>query len=97
MKKLVLIALVLIIGFSMGLIWDHSLARAQGKEGIIKIGVCTPLSGPAAPWGIPGYHGVDLAVADLNAAGGIVVKGVTYKFQTVSYDDKCSVDTHCRS
>jgi branched-chain amino acid transport system substrate-binding protein len=91
MKKLLLI--VLGISLTMGLVLDHTPARAQGKEGIIKIGVCTPLSGPAAPWGIPGYHGVDLAVADLNAAGGIVVKGFTYKFQTVSYDDKCSVDT----
>lgn len=90
MKKLLFIALV--VSLAAGLILDHVPARAQEKEGIIKIGVSAPLSGPAALWGGAQYHGVDLAIDDLNATGGIVVKGVRYKFKCVPYDDKYTPD-----
>lgn len=90
MKKLLLI--VLVASLTMGLILSYTSASAQVKEGIIKIGVSAPLTGPAAPWGEATYHGVDLATEDINAAGGIVVKGVRYKFKCIPYDDKYSPD-----
>lgn len=69
-----------------------SASMSRAEEKIIKVGVSAPLSGPAAAWGGSQFHGVDLAIDDLNAAGGITVKGATYKFKCVAYDDKYSPD-----
>lgn len=49
------------------------LPQGCGKkeEGVIKIGVITPLSGGGATYGEATKRGVDLAVARINASGGI--------------------------
>jgi len=39
-------------------------------KGPIKVGFPIPLSGPTAVFGVPILKGADLAVADINAAGG---------------------------
>ena len=44
---------------------------AQAK-GPIKIGFPIPLSGPTAVYGVPILKGAELAVADINAAGGVL-------------------------
>jgi branched-chain amino acid transport system substrate-binding protein len=38
----------------------------------IKIGFPMPLSGPAAVYGVPVTKGAELAVADINAKGGVL-------------------------
>lgn len=44
----------------------------------IKIGVLLPVSGGGASYGVPAEHGVQLAVNEINAAGGINGKMVEY-------------------
>ena len=47
-------------------------SEAAGAEGgTIKLGVSGPLTGPAATYGIAVQNGADLAVKEINAAGGV--------------------------
>jgi len=54
----------------------------------IKIGGIGPLSGGGTAWGLAAQRGIQLAIDDLNARGGIAVAGKTYKYTLVMYDDQ---------
>jgi branched-chain amino acid transport system substrate-binding protein len=62
--------------------------RPAGAADIIKFGVSTPLSGPAAPWGIPHKQAIELVFDDINSQGGLEVGGKKYKLEVVAYDHK---------
>jgi len=64
-----------------------SSSTGSAKEATITIGVDTPLSGGAAPWGLSEMHGVTLAADDFNAAGGLTVGGTHYTFKVEALDD----------
>jgi branched-chain amino acid transport system substrate-binding protein len=55
---------------------------------VIKFGVSTPLSGPAAPWGIPHKQATELIFEEINSQGGLEVGGKKYKLEVVAYDHK---------
>src|SRR5438093_9601834 len=55
---------------------------------VLKFGISTPLSGPAAPWGIPHKNATELIFDELNAQGGLDVGGKKYKLEVVAYDHK---------
>jgi branched-chain amino acid transport system substrate-binding protein len=55
---------------------------------VIKFGIATPLSGPAAPWGIPHKQAVELVFDEVNSQGGLEVGGKKYKLEVVAYDHK---------
>src|ERR1700741_1962993 len=55
---------------------------------VIKFGISTPLSGPAAPWGIPHKNATELIFDEVNAQGGLDVGGKKYKLEVVAYDHK---------
>lgn len=59
---------------------------APVSAGDIKIGVSLPLTGEAASLGLDVQAGIDLAVKEVNDAGGVNGK----KFTVVYEDDKCS-------
>src|SRR2546422_7031999 len=59
-----------------------------GAADVIKFGVSTPLSGPAAPWGIPHKNATELIFDEINAQGGLDVGGKKYKLEIVAYDHK---------
>jgi branched-chain amino acid transport system substrate-binding protein len=63
-----------------GLVFMVSIAQGQP----IKIGLMAPLTGPAAPDGLSAKQSVEMAVEDLNKAGGINGK----KVELVVYDDQ---------
>ena len=46
-------------------------AHAQQKPAELKIGITTFLSGPAAVFGVPGKAAAEIAIDEINAAGGI--------------------------
>jgi branched-chain amino acid transport system substrate-binding protein len=48
---------------------------SAGAADVIKFGVSTPLSGPAAPWGIPHKNATELIFEEFNSQGGLVVGG----------------------
>jgi branched-chain amino acid transport system substrate-binding protein len=60
------------------------IARAQD----IVIGFSGPLSGPAAEYGQDMFYGIEMAVNEINAAGGMTVKGKKFKFKLEKLDDK---------
>lgn len=60
----------------------------SSKADEIVIGYTGPLSGPAAEYGQDIFNGVDMAVKELNAAGGITVKGKKYTFRLDKLDDR---------
>ncbi len=59
-----------------------------GKANEIVIGYTGPLSGVAAEYGQDILSGVDMAVKDINAAGGITVGGKKYTFKLERLDDR---------
>lgn len=62
-------------------------AAAASAEDIV-IGYTGPLSGPAAEYGQDCFYGVDMAVNELNAGGGVTVKGKKYNFKLLKLDDR---------
>ena len=77
-KLLVCLLAVLIVSFGAG--------RAQANE--IVVGFSGPLSGPAAEYGQDIFSGIDMAVKEINAAGGITVAGKKYTFRLERLDDR---------
>ncbi len=56
--------------------------------GEIVVGFSGPLSGPAAEYGQDIVNGIDMAVKEINAGGGITVKGQKYTFKLEKLDDR---------
>lgn len=54
----------------------------------IVIGYTGPLSGVAAEYGMDILNGVDMAISELNTAGGITVGGKKYTFRLEKLDDR---------
>jgi len=57
------------------------------EEEEIVIGFTGPLSGPAAEYGEENRDGLDMAIRDLNEAGGIIIDNVKYTFRLEALDD----------
>ena len=56
-----------------GLVWLGACERKQSDDQeIITIGATLPLTGDAAVWGKNTQKGIDLALAEINAAGGVL-------------------------
>lgn len=66
-------------------------AIAGATEEVV-IGYSGPLSGPGAEYGQDNVNGIDLAVKELNAKGGITVKGKRYTFKLHRLDDRAGMD-----
>lgn len=61
-------------------------ASAQAK--VVNIGYSGPLSGGAASYGKDVQSGILMAIDEINAAGGVTVKGEKVTFNLVSLDDR---------
>src|SRR5689334_18804059 len=60
---------------------------AHGQE-TLKIGGIGPLSGGGTAWGLAAQRGMQLAIEDLNAKGGVKAGGKIYKLELDMYDDQ---------
>lgn len=76
MKKLLVLVLVIVLAFSA--------AACESESDTIKIGLLAPLSGDGAVHGVPVGQAGQLAVDEINAAGGIDGKMI----ELISYDTK---------
>jgi branched-chain amino acid transport system substrate-binding protein len=65
---------------------------AAAAEEPIKIGFPMPLSGPTAVYGVPITKGAEMAVADINAKGGVLGR----KLQLLPRDSKANADEAVR-
>ena len=84
MKKERLSGLFLRILLSMALILSFSVmsgTTAQSAEETINIGFLAALSGPDAGWGLPGLTGNQIFIDRVNAEGGLLVGGKSYKLK----------------
>jgi len=54
----------------------------------LKLGVIAALSGGGTAWGLGLQRGVQIALDEVNASGGLKVGGKTYKLGLVAYDDQ---------
>lgn len=64
------------------------LGACQRAPDVVKIGVGQPLSGPLAALGRDLANGVQMAVDEINAAGGVQVDGKRVKLEVVTADDQ---------
>jgi branched-chain amino acid transport system substrate-binding protein len=71
--------------FAISLVLSWSSIGAAEE---ILVGFSGPLSGPAAEYGQDCLNGVEMAVNELNAEGGIKVKGKKYTFKLEKLDDR---------
>jgi branched-chain amino acid transport system substrate-binding protein len=76
----------MLFGFYVAVVFLFGSMTALADE--IVVGYTGPLSGPAAEYGQDCLNGVDMAVKELNAAGGISVKGKKYTFRLEKLDDR---------
>lgn len=78
----------LVLAFTLALLVAGAVFLFNRVPDVVKIGVGQPLSGPLAHQGQDLLHGVELAVEEINAAGGVPVAGKRVKLAIVSADDK---------
>jgi branched-chain amino acid transport system substrate-binding protein len=88
-KKVLISVFILVMAFSLlgATLAGCSSSTTNLSEQSITIGVDTPLTGGASPWGLSEMHGVSLAVEDFNKAGGLTVGNIHYTFKVEALDD----------
>lgn len=69
-------------------------AAPSAEGGAFKIGVIGPLTGPAAAYGIAVQNGVDLAVKEINEAGGVNGAMLEMNSQDDEHDPEKSVNAY---
>ncbi|MFW6011554.1 MAG: ABC transporter substrate-binding protein [Desulfosalsimonas sp.] len=84
MKMWVRISWILALGVIAAMLFGSG-AWAKDKE--VVIGFTGPTSGPSAQYGKDNIAGLEMAIEDINEAGGIEVGGETYKLTLQTYDD----------
>ena len=65
---------------------------SETTDGVFKIGALGPLTGDAASYGISVKNGAQIAIDEINAAGGVKVGNSTYKLEMNFADDEASPD-----
>ena len=63
-------------GIAAGVAAPYVLRSANAQGASIKIGMCVPVTGPAAEQGLWAQNGAKLALAAVNKAGGVLGKQV---------------------
>src|SRR6266404_1363169 len=61
-------------GIAAGIAAPHIIGSARAQGATIKIGMCVPVTGPAAEQGLWAQNGAKLAIAAVNKAGGVLGK-----------------------
>ena len=67
--------------------------RSNGQTHIIKLGSASPLTGPQAHLGQDNANGAQLAVDEINAAGGVKLAGKTWQLRLLAEDDQADPKT----
>ena len=63
-------------GLAIGITAPYVISSARAQAAPIKIGMCVPVTGPAAEQGLWAQNGAKLALAAVNKAGGVLGKQV---------------------
>jgi branched-chain amino acid transport system substrate-binding protein len=73
-------------GLAAGITAPYVIGSAQAQGATLKLGMCVPVTGPAAEQGLWAQNGAKLALAAVNKAGGVLGKQV----ELVIEDDQTS-------
>ncbi len=73
---------------ALGAAMSLALALPAGAQEVLKIGGIGPLSGGGTAWGLATQRGIELAIDDINSAGGVKADGKSYKLELIMYDDQ---------
>jgi len=88
MKKVgIILGIIIVVALAIGLIATHT--KKEPEE--IKIGVSLPLTGEVASYGTRAQRGIEIAVDEINALGGIKGKKLKVIFQDDRNDPKTGV------
>ncbi len=71
--------------FLIAMVWAPA---ANAQEKVITIGHINPLTGPAAPWGVPISRGMDCLAEYYNEQGGVKADGAKWKIKMIHEDNK---------
>src|SRR6201987_2115301 len=63
-------------GLAAGITTPFVISHARAQGATIKVGMCVPVTGPAAEQGLWAQNGAKLALAAVNKAGGVLGKPV---------------------
>ena len=88
MKRLIIAALVVI---AAGAVWWVATPAKQEAEAVIRIATVGPMTGQYASFGEQMRRGAEMAVADLNAAGGVLGKKIVLEIGDDACDPKQAV------
>src|SRR5437870_485955 len=77
-------ALTAAFACASAMLWEASMS-VKAESGPITIGAVLPLTGDAAHWGIPARNGAELAVDEINRAGGVGGRTLALMIE----DDRC--------
>lgn len=88
-KRNWLILAVVVIG--AGVLLAIALTRNTSDGGTIKLGATFPLTGEVASYGQKAKRGIELAVEEINATGGVLGRKVEVDFQDDRHDKKEAV------
>ena len=83
MRKLLSVLFVLVLVFAVASC-DGNKASRDDKN-VVKIGSCGPLSGEVQIYGQAVKEGVELAIEEINAAGGVNVNGTMKQIELVGF------------
>ena len=61
-------------GLAAGITAPYIIGSARAQGSTIRIGMCVPVTGPAAEQGLYAQNGAKLALAAVNKAGGLLGK-----------------------
>ncbi|MCZ6688095.1 MAG: penicillin-binding protein activator [Planctomycetota bacterium] len=76
-KAWIWIAVAILAALAIALVWMVSHQDAA----VLKIGATLPLSGDAAVWGKNTQEGIDLAVEEINASGGVLGRNLVIAYE----------------
>lgn len=85
MKRIFLVMLIALLAVSF--VFANGSSEAKSESKVIKLGAVLPVTGSSAESGIACRQGLELAVKEINDAGGVNVKGESYQLQLIVEDD----------
>lgn len=95
LKKLLALAMAGTMVFTMAGCGGNSADNsAEGGSDIIKIGGIGPLTGDAASYGVSTKNGAEIAVEEINEAGGVEGKELELLFEDDECDEQKSVNAY---
>lgn len=91
MNKLITVGIAGMLAVASSIFGAAFAAEPGVTDSEVKIGMHTDLSGPLVAWGIQERAGMQMAFEEVNAAGGIYGRKITFVIEDSAYDPKKAV------